>query len=69
MHAQSCSSCQSAIDHCHGTLIVHANRGDECTEEDCVDKNHSRHTFVVDCGDVAGGCTFAKENAVNHSHV
>lgn len=51
-----CSSCASALDHCHGTLVVHADRSVECTDADCIDLAHVRHTFVVDCGDVAGGC-------------
>jgi hypothetical protein len=56
MRAPTCLSCESAIDHCHGTLIIHAGRIGECTDEDCTDLDHARHTFVVDCADVAGGC-------------
>jgi hypothetical protein len=52
----TCPSCESAIDHCHGTLIVHLRRVDECTDANCIDIEHARHTFVVDCTDVAGGC-------------
>ncbi len=56
MRERVCSSCDSALDHCHGTLIVHADRKVECTDPDCPDADRSRHTFVVDCHDVAGGC-------------
>jgi len=56
MRVPTCLSCESAIDHCHGTLIVHLGRIVECTDEDCGDLDHARHTFVVDCADVAGGC-------------
>ncbi|WP_369801744.1 hypothetical protein [Nocardia sp. BMG51109] len=56
MHMRVCSSCDSALDHCHGTLIVHTDRSVECTDPDCHDADQSRHTFVVDCFDVAGGC-------------
>ncbi len=51
-----CSSCDAALDHCHGTVIVHLDRSEECTEMDCYDSDHSRHAFVVDCFVIAGGC-------------
>ncbi|MFI6212637.1 hypothetical protein ACIBCD_11625 [Nocardia brasiliensis] len=60
MRELDCSCCESAIDHCHGTLVVHSTRRTECTEEGCVDLDYARHTFVVDCGDVAGGCPCAE---------
>ncbi|MFE9583306.1 hypothetical protein ACFYO1_43525 [Nocardia sp. NPDC006044] len=60
MRAPDCSSCESAADHCHGTLIVHSTRLTECTENDCVDLDYVRHTFVVDCADLAGGCACAE---------
>ncbi|MFI9505702.1 hypothetical protein [Nocardia sp. NPDC052566] len=56
MRALLCSACESAVDHCHGTLIVHLGRIGECTESDCADLDQARHTFVVDCADIAGGC-------------
>ncbi|BAD55142.1 hypothetical protein [Nocardia farcinica] len=59
MRTPGCRSCDTAVDHCHGTLIVHVSRVEECTEPDCVDLDHARHTFVVDCGDIAGGCACA----------
>nr|WP_081706367.1 hypothetical protein [Nocardia sp. CNY236] len=55
MRTPGCSSCESASDHCHGTLIVHAGRIAECTEQ-CFDSAHARHAFVIDCRDLAGGC-------------
>lgn len=56
MRMTTCGSCASAVDHCHGTLVIHAGLVAECTDPDCVDNDHSRHTFVIDCGDIAGGC-------------
>ncbi|MFF0489421.1 hypothetical protein ACWDSJ_05270 [Nocardia sp. NPDC003482] len=56
MPARLCLSCDAALDHCHGTLIVHSDRSVECTEPDCSDHDHTRHAFVVDCFDLAGGC-------------
>lgn len=51
-----CLSCDSETDHCHGTLIVHTGNIVECTDDDCIDYQLSRHGFVVDCFDLAGGC-------------
>lgn len=56
MRAPGCGGCDTGVDHCHGTLIVHVDWSAECTEPDCVDIDRARHTFVVDCADVAGGC-------------
>ncbi|MEU6582683.1 hypothetical protein [Nocardia sp. NPDC046763] len=56
MHPADCSPCESALDHCHGTLIVHATGSVECTESDCFETDRSRHLFVADCSDMAGGC-------------
>ncbi|MEV6431036.1 hypothetical protein [Nocardia sp. NPDC051463] len=56
MRTPTCRSCESAVDHCHGTLVVHLARIAECTDEDCFDLDHARHAFVVDCADIAGGC-------------
>lgn len=60
MGANDCGTCATAIDHCHGTLIVHAGRVSECTDEGCLDLDRVRHTFVVECTDVAGGCPCAQ---------
>lgn len=57
MRAHPCAGCESATDHCHGTLIVHVGRGAECTTQQCVDLDHARHLYIVDCLDVAGGCS------------
>ncbi|WP_433564114.1 hypothetical protein ACQP1O_01300 [Nocardia sp. CA-151230] len=59
MHPAVCSLCESALDHCHGTLIVHAAGSVECTESDCFDTDRSRHLFVADCSAMAGGCACA----------
>ncbi|KAA0024508.1 hypothetical protein [Antrihabitans cavernicola] len=53
----ACSSCDTATDHCHGTLIVHTGNIAECTEDGCVELDRLRHAFVVDCFDLAGGCS------------
>ncbi|ONM47460.1 hypothetical protein B0T44_22530 [Nocardia donostiensis] len=56
MAERTCRSCVSEIDHCHGTLMLHAGRIAECTDSGCVDADFARHTFTVECTDVAGGC-------------
>lgn len=61
MRTRVCTSCDSALDHCHGTLIVHTDWSVDCTNTDisssgCYDGDRSRHSFIVDCSDVAGGC-------------
>ncbi|WP_405487968.1 hypothetical protein [Nocardia sp. NBC_00511] len=52
----ACSLCDASLDHCHGTLIVHAYRDPECTDPACAIPDRLCHTWVADCSDVAGGC-------------
>ncbi|MFF0281567.1 hypothetical protein ACFYSW_14735 [Rhodococcus aetherivorans] len=52
----TCRACRSDLDHCHGTLVVHATVPVECTEPDCFDTSRVRHMLVVDCSDLAHGC-------------
>jgi len=56
----SCPDCgldvELEIDHCHGTLIVHRDRALECTDPACDIPELLRHTFVIDCMAVLGGC-------------
>ncbi|MBF6213884.1 hypothetical protein IU433_28825 [Nocardia puris] len=58
-----CTFCESAVDHCHGTLVVHPTGRPECTDDTCPDPDHARHAFVIDCTDIAGGCACAAEEA------
>jgi hypothetical protein len=44
-------------------LIVHASRIAECTDEHCLDFSHVRHTFVLDCRALAGGCRCTEDDA------
>ncbi|MFR9752687.1 hypothetical protein ACL02S_16845 [Nocardia sp. 004] len=64
MRTPSCSSRETTSNHCHGTLIVHASWITECTEEQCIDSTHSRHAFVIDCHNLAGGCRCAEDDTV-----
>ncbi|MCU1643485.1 MAG: hypothetical protein JWN03_3760 [Nocardia sp.] len=60
MNKAACSLCASALDHCHGTLIAHADGSAECTDWACADTDRLRHPFSADCSDVAGGCECAE---------
>lgn len=52
----ACAACSNELDHCHGTLIVHATTEVECTDETCVELDAVRHALVVDCESLTGGC-------------
>jgi hypothetical protein len=57
----SCPDCGSDLDHCHGTLVVHADRTSECTDPACDLPDLLMHAFVVDCRAVLGGCCVVDE--------
>ena len=59
----SCSDCRFGVDHCHGTLIVHADRTVDCTDADCELGDLMRHAFVVDCAAILGGCCAPEDGA------
>jgi hypothetical protein len=50
-------------DRCHGTVIVHADLGTECTEPDC-DGVDAPHAFRIDCDAVGCRCTAATRLAI-----
>ena len=50
------------MDHCHGTLIVHADRTVDCTDADCELGDLMRHALVVDCA-ILGGCCAPEDAA------
>ncbi len=51
-----CGGCRAGLEHCHGTVIHHALRRSECTEDDCVTPEVV-HAFSIDCDAI--GCTCA----------
>lgn len=51
-----CRDCTAAVDHCHGTLVIHSSSLAECTEPGCVDLEYVRHYLVLDCSEITGGC-------------
>ena len=48
-------------DICHGTLVVHVVGAPECTEPDCVDLEYVRHSLVLECENITGGCVCVGE--------
>ncbi|MGH3450565.1 MAG: hypothetical protein ACRDQW_07515 [Haloechinothrix sp.] len=51
-----CARCSSDLEHCHGTIVEHADGFVECTEPACQDADGLRHAFVIECSMVEGGC-------------
>jgi hypothetical protein len=52
----TCTGCESGLDHCHGTLLVHGDGARDCTDGECALDDPLRHALVVDCFNVVGGC-------------
>jgi hypothetical protein len=46
----ACAGCVETIDHCHGTLVRHADGMVECTDLSCVVLAVERHELVLACG-------------------
>ena len=51
-----CWDCGSDLDHCHGTLVIHGDGTVECTDGACIVLDPARHTLIIPCGRIAGGC-------------
>jgi hypothetical protein len=49
----SCARCAEDLDHCHGTLITHADGTAECTTPACRNTDGARHTALADCATLA----------------
>jgi hypothetical protein len=60
-----CSSCTRELDHCHGTLLTHADATVDCTETGCTDLDHVRHELIVRCRDEFVGCFCGAEAAAD----
>jgi hypothetical protein len=50
-----CRECRAGVEHCHGTVIHHALRHLECTEDDCVTAE-VMHALRIDCEAIGCGC-------------
>ncbi|MFC4001793.1 hypothetical protein ACFS2C_01695 [Prauserella oleivorans] len=52
----TCQSCETGLDHCHGTLVQHVSGVVECTDDGCTEFEIVRHSLVIECESVDGGC-------------
>jgi len=53
---QQCRYCRDGLEHCHGTVIIHAQRGAECTADGCDAPELIEHTLRIDCDAVGCAC-------------
>jgi hypothetical protein len=51
-----CPDCARQAEHCHGTLVRHADGTVECTDPTCRAGGAERHELVVACALLADGC-------------
>lgn len=56
-----CGECVAQLDHCHGTLIIHAEGSAECTSSECTMPFADRHLWVLDCAALLPECACAAE--------
>lgn len=52
-----CFPCATGTDHCHGTLVLHADGTAECDEERRCERREDLHDWWVPCTDLGCGCT------------
>jgi hypothetical protein len=53
--SSECRACATGLQHCHGTVIHHAQHRSECTHDDC-ETPEVAHGFAVDCAAVGCSC-------------
>jgi len=52
-----CVDCAAALEHCHGTVVLHEDGGTaECTEPGCRDVDPARHALVICCDQFMWEC-------------
>ncbi|RZT24958.1 hypothetical protein EV589_0680 [Mycobacterium sp. BK558] len=61
-----CRACAAGLEHCHGAVIHHAYRRDECTEDGCLTPP-AAHDMHLDCSTV--GCVCDEVGAVSAHRV
>ena len=53
----ACWSCATAVDHCHGTLVLHADGGIDCDEVATCGADPGRHEWWLTCAELAWRCS------------
>lgn len=48
--------CGNDLDHCHGTLVLHADGTVECDEHATCEADEARHELWVTCDELRCGC-------------
>jgi hypothetical protein len=56
--SSECRDCLAGLEHCHGTVVHHAQYRAECTEESCVSPEVV-HAFTIDCEAIGCSCAVA----------
>jgi hypothetical protein len=44
------------VDRCRGTLVAHGDGALDCTDDACALPDPVRHSLIIDCATVLGGC-------------
>jgi hypothetical protein len=50
------SCCDAVLDHCHGTLVLHADGTLECEHQAACGADESQHELWVSCDELRCGC-------------
>ena len=48
--------CDNELDHCHGTLVLHADGTAECEHGEVCDADEAQHELWVSCGELRCSC-------------
>ena len=54
---QHCHDCHRGLEHCHGTLVLHADHTAECDEQARCGAAEDAHLWWVACTELGCGCT------------
>jgi len=54
---QHCDDCDEGLEHCHATLVLHADETIECDEQARCGAAEHAHRWWVTCVELGCGCT------------
>jgi hypothetical protein len=52
-----CHDCAAEVDHCHGTLVLHADGSAACDEAAHCEAREDLHEWWIPCTELRCGCT------------